>query len=200
MTNTKKTMNNLKPAHEFLIAAALFLLLIATRFHHFGSALHLPDASWAIYLAGGFYLARFSYLAVFLITAGVIDYFAITQFGTSNYCISPGYAFLAPAYASLWLGGRWFRKQYQFNWSTLLPLAGATIVSVAVCFLISNGAFYATSDKFTEMSLIEYSNSVKQYFLPFLKTASGYVAFFAIVHSIFAVVTSNQSETNSTTR
>lgn len=191
-------MNHLKPLHEFLIAAALFLLIIATRFHHFGSALHLPDASWAIYIAGGFYLARFGYLAIFLVAAGAIDYFAITQFGSSDYCISPGYAFLIPAYASLWLGGRWFRKQYQFSGSALLSLAAATVVSVAVCFLISNGAFYAMSDKFTEMSLAEYAGSVKQYFLSFLGTAAGYIAFFAVLHGIFTLAVNKQSATKVT--
>ena len=191
-------MSDLKPLHEFLIAVALFLLLIATRFHHFGTALHLPDASWAIFLAGGVYLARFGYLAVFLVTAAVIDYFAITQFGTSDYCISPGYAFLAPAYAALWFGGRWFRNHHQFGWSALIPLAGATLISVAVCFIISNVSFFLMSDKFAEMSLLEYASSVQQYFFPFLKTTAGYIAFFALLHSIITVVTGNQSETAST--
>src|SRR5690606_15593697 len=64
--------------------AALAMLMLATRFHHFGDALHLPDASMAIFLCGGLYLAAREsgarvHGAFFALAAlaGVIDWIAI---------------------------------------------------------------------------------------------------------------------------
>jgi hypothetical protein len=39
-------------------ASALAALRAATRFHHFGSAMYLPDASLAVFFLGGLYLRR----------------------------------------------------------------------------------------------------------------------------------------------
>lgn len=176
-------MDKPERSYQLIIATFLLLLMVATRYHHFGSVLHLPDASWAIFLVAGFYLHRLGYLAAFLAAAGAIDYFAITQGGTSNYCISAAYVFLIPAYAALWWGGRTFRNYYQFKWTTLIPLAGITAASVAVCFFISNGAFYVLSGKFGDLNMAEYISGVTQYFPMFLNTTLGYVVAFAVSHS-----------------
>ncbi|HHJ20849.1 MAG TPA: hypothetical protein ENJ84_13655 [Gammaproteobacteria bacterium] len=185
---------------SYIIAALLLVFMIMTRYHHFGSQLHLPDASWALFLAGGFYLKRSIYLGLFLATAGAIDYFAITQGGTSSYCISPAYVFLIPAYAALWFGGKFYRSRYQFKWSTLLPLAGTSVVAVAVCFLISNAAFYVLSGKFADLNLAEYSQRVMQYFPMFLNTTLGYIAAFSVIHSVIQVLTrSDRTDSTSPT-
>jgi hypothetical protein len=42
----------------FGIAAALVLLMAATRYNHFGSAMALPDASYAVFFLGGLFLGR----------------------------------------------------------------------------------------------------------------------------------------------
>ncbi|MBM3153552.1 MAG: hypothetical protein FJZ96_15320, partial [Chloroflexi bacterium] len=46
------------PRTQALIGGSLLAVMLATRFHHFGDALHLPDASWALFFLAGFYLAR----------------------------------------------------------------------------------------------------------------------------------------------
>ena len=181
-------MPQLKASHQYIILLLLLTLMVATRFHHFGSALHLPDASWAIFFLAGFYLSRIYGLFVLLLAAGVIDYFAITQLGTSDYCITPAYGFLLPTYAALWWGGRWFRGHYHFNWSALLPLAGAVLASVSLAFLVSNGSFYLLSGKFVELSVLKYSSSVMPYFFSFLKSSSAYIAIFGAIHIIITLV------------
>ncbi|HGG59724.1 MAG TPA: hypothetical protein ENK26_07390 [Gammaproteobacteria bacterium] len=191
-------MNDPKPLHQFFIAALLFALMIATRFHHFGSALHLPDASWAVFLAGGFYLVGSRFLVAFLALAGVIDWVAITGFGVSAYCVTPGYALLIPAYAALWYGGRWFRGRFRYHWSALPLLAATVVASVAVCFVISNLGFMLGSEQFRAMSVWGYFRQVAGYFPGFLYSTAGYVAFFALIHGIFhALAGSREIEAHS---
>ncbi len=38
--------------------AVLTLLMVTTRFKHFGDLMHLPDASMAVFFLGGLYLRR----------------------------------------------------------------------------------------------------------------------------------------------
>ena len=59
-------MDPLNRSQQFVIATILLLLMIVTRYHHFGSVLFLPDASWAIFIAGGFYLNRIGLFGIFL--------------------------------------------------------------------------------------------------------------------------------------
>ena len=52
-------MNNIQ-TRLIAIFAALAALMAATRFNHFGSAVSLPDASYAVFFLGGLYLAGFT--------------------------------------------------------------------------------------------------------------------------------------------
>ncbi len=48
------------PRSALAIGLSLALLMAATRSHHFATALHLPDASWAVFfLAGDFICVRY---------------------------------------------------------------------------------------------------------------------------------------------
>src|SRR5690606_27401011 len=46
-------MSALLRGRNAVVFTALMLLMAATRFHHLGSALHLPDASLAVFFIGG---------------------------------------------------------------------------------------------------------------------------------------------------
>ncbi len=186
-------MNTLSRKHELIVAFSLFAFMVITRFHHFGSALHLPDASWAIFFIGGFYLRRLSIMVVLMALAGLIDYFSITQLGTSSYCVTPAYGFLVPTYAALWFGGRWFAGVYRPQWSSLLPLVASAAVATVLAFAISNAAFYFFSGKFEEMALLEYASSVAKYLGSFLKTTLGYVAAAAVIHVALLAMSSSVS-------
>lgn len=169
-----------KPA----IATALLLLMVLTRYHHFGSALHLPDASWAIFLAGGFYLGGVGFLALMLAAAGGIDYFAITQGGTDSYCVTAAYPFLIAAYGALWSAGSWYKTKHRTSLSTLPALTSTIVLSVTACFIISNAAFYAFSGNFSDMTAMEYTHSVLRYYPQFLLTTAAYIGAFALIHVI----------------
>lgn len=164
------------------IALLLALLMVATRFHHFGSATHLPDASLAVFFLGGFYLRRPALFGCYLAAAALIDYLAITLGGVSDWCVTPAYAFLIPTYASLWLGGVWYARKHRMEWRTLAPFFGAVALGVSAAFLISNGSFYLLSGYFPEMGWIEYAARVAKYFPPYATAAAAYIVLAAALH------------------
>ncbi len=168
------------------IAAGLIALMAATRMHtHFGSALHLPDASLAVFLLAGVFIASPWLFGVLLIEAGALDYLAITQFGVSDYCISPAYGFLIPTYGVLWLAGRYYAGQHQYSWRSLARFAGLSAVALSVAFLISNGAFYLFSGRFPEMGVAEYAARITQYYLPYLTSAVVYLLPAVLAYAVF---------------
>lgn len=171
-----------------VIPAVLAMLMAATRYHHFGSALHLPDASLAVFFLAGVYLAGWLAFPLLLAEAGLIDFLAITAGGVSDYCISPAYGFLIPTYGVLWLAGRWAARHAVPQWRALLPVAGALVAATSVAFLISNGSFYLWSGKFPELSWLQYAERVARYYPSYLTSALVYVAAAVIVHAAMAAV------------
>jgi hypothetical protein len=156
--------------------------MAATRYRPFGSALHLPDASLAVFFLAGFYLRPVLAFAGLLTAAALIDYLAITVGGVSAWCISPAYAFLIPTYGALWLGGRWYRKHHRSGWRTLVPFIGATITAVSVAFLISNGSFYLFSGRFPDGIGAEYAAYVMKYYPSYLGSTLLYLIAAALLH------------------
>lgn len=164
-----------------VIFAVLAILMAATRSHHFGSMLSLPDASWPIFLLAGFYLPRWVF-PVLLVEAGLVDYWAISYGGVSDWCFSAAYWFLIPTYFSLWFGGRYYVTRHQFSWRSLAELAGIASIATSVAFVISNASFYLFADYFGELSAAQYGAQVAQYFLPYLQTMMMYLAVAALLH------------------
>ncbi len=168
-----------------LLALALGLLMAATRFHHFGSAVSLPDASLAVFFLGGLYGLGLPWFAAFLIEAGLIDATAIAG-GISSFCVTPAYIFLIPTYGALWFAGRWFRARHEISARTL-PMLGLTLLAgVTVAFLISNGSFYALAGYFEKMPPGEYAAKVAPYYLPYAGYAFLYVALALGAHALLS--------------
>lgn len=162
--------------------ALLAGVMLATRFHHFGSFTHLPDASLAVFFLAGFYLRRAVYLIPLMLLAGGIDYLATQHMGVSAYCISPAYPFLIPTYAAMWFGGRCYADRHTMTLTSLAPLAIALLISTSVAFVISNGSFYLFSGRYPDMSWAEYAQRVSMYYLPYMSGAIFYVALAALAH------------------
>lgn len=158
-----------------LIALGLIALMAATRMHHFGSGLHLPDASLAVFLLAGFFIASPVFLGALFVEAGVIDYLAITQFGVSDFCVTPAYWFLIPTYATLWFAGRYYARIHQHSLRSLGIFAGISLAATSVAFFISNSAFYLFSGRFPDLSMAEYSHRVAQYYVQYLSGAVVYL-------------------------
>ena len=116
-------MLTLSTRNQLAIGLLLVSLMILTRSHHFASVHNLADASWAIFFLAGAYLRSAWPLLGFFALSWWLDFAAYTWGGVSDFCITPAYVFLLPAYASLWLAGRWYAKRHQFSWHTVMPLS-----------------------------------------------------------------------------
>ena len=169
------------------IFSALVLLMAATRFNHFGTSVSFPDASLAVFLLAGFFLPRLSLLSLvvfifLLLEAGGIDYYAINVAGVSDWCVTPAYWFLIPTYASMWLGGSWLASRQQNTLASLAMFGGVSWLSTTIAFLISNGSFYLLSGRYAEMSAVEYTGYVTQYYLPYLAGSLMYLALAVVAY------------------
>lgn len=166
-----------------LIAIALLAVMAATRSHHFTSLLGPGDATLAAFFLGGLFLRRAGWLALFLATAGLVDFLAV-QAGTSAWCITPGYALLAPAYGALWLAGRRSTGALQST-AGLLRSAGLLAGAVVVFFVISNVGFYAFSEAVADLSAIDFALRVATYLPGYLAQAFLYSgAGLALAHGL----------------
>lgn len=161
-----------------LVALLLALAMAATRSH----VLAVPDASWAIFLLGGFYLRGALVFGAYMAEAVLIDYLVTTFAGVSDWCITPAYLFLVPSYASLWLGGLWYARRHRIALRSLVPLASASLCAVSIAFLISNASFYLLSGYFPEMNWTEYASRVAKYFPRYLSITAAYLFAAVIVH------------------
>lgn len=185
-------MNQITPRQELTVALLLLGLMVMTRFHHFGSVIHLPDASWAVFIAAGFFLRRAMFFLLFMGAAVLVDVLAITQFGVSSFCISSAYGFLVPAYGALWLGGRWLSANLRSGWAGLASLAAMVVVSVSIAFLISSGSFYWLSGTSAETSLAGFMKQSVTYFPSFLQVTAIYVAAIAVVYWVVDLLRKGQ--------
>ena len=124
-----------------LVMALVAALLVLTRLHlptTFGHLGPLPDASWAAFFIGGYYLRGWSRWAfpLFMAAAVAVDYVVISGQGMNfwtHYCVSPAYWFLLPAYGALWAGGTLLRRhQTAHHGRTLALLVGSLLASVKI--------------------------------------------------------------------
>lgn len=171
-----------KISPQWLIAGVLMLMMLVTRPHMLA---HLQDASWAIFILLGFYVRSHIGFVVFMVTAIVIDLAVVEYTQIDNYCMTPAYPFIIPAYAVLWAAGQWLARQHQVHGSyqkTLLQGAFVAALAITICFSITNIGFYWFSEHFESMSPLAYANDVAKYLVAFMQTTFFYLAVAALMH------------------
>ncbi|MEO6102581.1 MAG: hypothetical protein ABIP44_02950 [Pseudoxanthomonas sp.] len=178
-------------AQRATVFALLVLLLVSTRLNlptsvtHFGP---VPDASWAAFFIGGFYLRTWTRWAfpVFMALAVLVDYLVISGQGMdffAHYCMSAAYWFLVPAYFALWLGGMLTRRYYkEANGKALAVLVASLVGAVVACHLLSQGSFYWISDSVAQPSLAGWWKNYSDWFPGYLRTTAIYVGLAVIAH------------------
>ena len=169
-------MPSLKLTPEHWIMAGLAVLMAATRFHHEGGPVSLPDASLAVFFLLGWYSGSLSAVTGFLGLAFFIDYLAIVHGGISGYCVTPAYGFLVPTYGVMWGAGRWAGRAANLNldgrvWLlSLMILTGATTMA----FLISNWSFFFWSGRVNGIGWSDYASGIMDYYPGYLATTLVY--------------------------
>lgn len=170
------------------IIIALMLVMVLTRFNHFGSSIALPDASWALFFLGGLYLGRVrAALLIFMLLtleAALIDFYAIALRDVSDWCVTNAYGFMIFAYAALWFAGRWFARHHTLAVKSLLGLLATVAAASVVAFVISNASFYLFSGRYADMSAAEYAARVVQYLGSYIAVAMMYVASAAAIEMV----------------
>ena len=174
-----------------VVFTLILSLMVATRLNlpmsvtHFGP---VPDASWAAFFLGGFYLRTWTRWAfpVFMVLAVAVDYVVISSQGMdffAHYCMSAAYWFLVPAYFSLWAGGMLLRRFYkEANGKALAVLAASLAGSVLVCHLLSQGSFYWMSDSVANPTFAGWWKNYSDWFPSYLRTTAIYVGPAVIAH------------------
>ena len=192
-------MLTLSTRNQMAIGLLLASLMILTRSHHFASAHNLADASWAIFFLAGIYLRSAWPLPGFFALSWALDFSAYTWGGVSDFCITPAYGFLLPAYGSLWLAGRWYAKQYRFTWRTVLPLSLSIMAGLTLCELFSSGGFYFFSGRFAETSLVEFGERLIKYFPLYIETFVFYMGITIVIHALFTLMVQQLNARGTTT-
>lgn len=170
---------------QLSILAMLVVLMAGSRASHFGP---LPDASWAVFFIGGFYLqahVRWAF-PLLMALAVLVDYAVIAGSGQSfwqHYCVSPAYWCLIPAYFSMWAGGAWLRRrEVRVDVRALGLLALSLVLAVAACQFISQGSFYWLSGTVASPTLAGWWDNYVTWLWPYMATAARYVALAAGLH------------------
>jgi len=175
------------------IATALVALMAMTRFNHFGSSVALPDASYAVFFLGGLFLGRvraaLAILAVLLVGAAMVDYYAINFAGVSGWCVTQAYGFLVFAYSALWFVGRWYAPRHDLSGKGMLGLLAAAVAAGSLAFVIANVSFYLLAGYFGSMSVADFSASVAQYYGSYVTVAVIYIGCAVIVQMLHAMLT-----------
>lgn len=159
-------------------ALPLVALMAATRMHHFGDTILLPDASLAVFFLAGLFFSSRAFFVALLIEAGLLDYIAISQFNVNDFCISPAYAFLIPTYFAMWLGGRLSSRfeSMQGNEFTLSISAMTTLlIATSSAYLISNSSFYLFSDNIPQLDFSHYVTQFTHYYSSYVSYSVMYV-------------------------
>jgi len=157
------------------VLGALAATILLTRVKHFGWAFTPPDTTLAVLFLGGLWVRSVWTFPVLLATAALADQIAFQQ-GVSDWCVTPAYPWLIPAYACMWLAGIACRK---LDWRTPAGIATGSAylaVAIAVEFVISSGSFFLFSGYFPEMRAPQYWASTIRYFPSYAGLSFGYVA------------------------
>lgn len=171
---------------DLVLCLLLAGLMFATRGHHFASALHLPDASNAIFFLAGFLLSPALALPLLLLEAMGIDYVAITWGGVSSFCVSPAYLLLLPSFGTLWLAGRWCGKRFAAGTGHFAAYAGAALLATAIAELLASGGFYFFSGRFAEPNFAGLLSRLVTYAPPVFASAALWLGLAALLHLALA--------------
>jgi hypothetical protein len=146
---------------DLSVFAALCVVMLITRTHSLSQYFHVPDTSLASFFIAGFYIRSLLAMPALFALGFGIDVVVINIMGGSNFCFTPAYAMLLPAYAVMWGAGRF--AALRLNRS--LPLIGLLfIAAVLASEILSSGGFYALSGRFEHPTLAGFLPRIARYF------------------------------------
>ena len=173
---------------QLTIGLGLALLMIATRGQHFASVNALPSASWAVFFLAGVFLRPIRVPAALFALASALDMSSLQSGTITDWCMSPAYWALVPAYGALWFAGRTYSRYHRDHLASLLPLGLCLIGGASVAYLCSGGGFYFFSGRYPDATLAGFVPRVTQYLPRNLGNLVIYVGFAAAAYAVLRAV------------
>jgi hypothetical protein len=134
---------------DLSVFAALAVVMLITRTHSLSPYFHVPDTSLASFFVAGFYIRSALALPALMALGFGIDVVVINIMGGSNFCFTPAYAMLVPAYGVMGGAGRLAAARLRS-----LPMIGLLFVgAVLISQILSSGGFYVLSGRFDHPTL-----------------------------------------------
>lgn len=179
-------MHTFTPQAQRFIALGLALLMILTRGQHFASIEALPSASWAIFFLAGVLLRAWRWFLALFALATTLDLISLQSGAITQWCMSPAYWALAPAYGTLWGAGRVYERLHREQTSTLLTLGGCLLAGATLAYLCSGGGFYFFSGRYSDATLAGFLPRIAEYLPRHLGNLGLYVGFAAAIYALAA--------------
>jgi hypothetical protein len=164
------------------------LVILLTRSMQFAFPAAPPDATLALMFLGGMWIRHWPGFVGLMAAAFAADWIATGSLGVPDFCFSPAYAGLVPAYLAVWGCGWWLQRRWPHaslgdsasplreRWGgDLLAWLAAALVATSAAFVISNAFWYAFSEGFTGWSMMDFSMRVLAYYPTYAGTVLAYV-------------------------
>ncbi|MCW1383721.1 hypothetical protein OLX02_12905 [Novosphingobium sp. KCTC 2891] len=153
---------------DLAVFGVLTLVMLLTRTHSLSQVMHLPDTSLASFFVLGFLIRRAAAFAALFLLGFAIDVTVIGWFGQSDFCFTPAYWMLVPAYGTMWLAGRFGAEKLGERVSALPSLAVLLVAATLVSELFSSGGFYFLGGRFADPTIAGFMPRLARYFPPTL--------------------------------
>ncbi|MBT0667447.1 hypothetical protein HT136_03590 [Novosphingobium profundi] len=148
---------------EWTVFAILAALMLLTRSHAVTHLEHVPSTALASFFALGYFVRRIGGFVALFALAYAIDVVSMSVLGVSDFCYTPAYAMLVPAYGVMWLAGRFAARMPERLYA--LPAMAALLLSATlVSHLFSSGGFYFLGGRYAEPTIAEFANRFARYF------------------------------------
>ena len=167
------------------------VLILLTRSTHLAFAAAPPDVTLAMMLLGGMWIRRWPGFAGLMAAAFAADCLATGSLGVPEYCLTPAYAGLVPAYLVVWLSGWWLQATRPR--ASLVGWLATMLAASAAAFVISNAFWFAFSGAFGGWTLARFAAGVLPYFPAYAGPALGYVALAWLVRATALHLTRGRS-------
>ena len=179
---------------ELPIFIVLMLVMLITRTHSLSQYLHLPDTSLATFFVAGFYIRSHLTMPALFLLGFAIDLVVINYMGVSNFCFTPAYWMLLPAYAVMWLAGRMIARKFTASLTSLPVIIITVCVAAFISNLLSSGGFYFLGGRFDDPSLSGFMPRIGRYFPGTLLSTIAWTGVAAACHIITVWLVSGQNQ------